>query len=140
MKISLVIPGPPVGKGRPRFTRQGHAFTPKKTRTHEAFIKALFVQKYGTDFAPLEGPLEMDVLVFFPIPASASKKRRHDMTWGVECPTKRPDLSNAIKAAEDALNGLAYRDDAQIVSFAAVKKYSNNAHTEIKVRPVGEEP
>ena len=138
MKISLVIPGKPIGKGRPRFAR-GHAFTPKPTRIQEAFIKSLFIQKYGADFTPLEGPLEMEILCCFAIPASASKKRRQDMLWQREFPTKRPDVDNIAKLS-DALNGIAWRDDAQIVSLAVMKQYSKKPHMEIKVRPVGEEP
>lgn len=140
MNISLVIPGDPVGKGRPRFSRHGHAYTDEKTRRQEKRIKGLFVEKYGSDFTPLDGPLEMEILVFYAIPKSVSKKRRLDMLWGRECPIRRPDLSNVVKLPEDALNGLAYHDDAQIVSLAVVKKYSNDPHTEVKIRNLGEEP
>lgn len=140
MTIHVIIPGDPCGKGRPRFTRTGHAYTPAKTRAYEKRIRKLFLDKYGAHFTPLEGPLEMEILVGFPVPKSASKKRRIEMTWGRECPTKRPDLSNAVKACEDALNGLAYKDDSQIVSFAAVKQYLTTPKTEIKIRPLGEEP
>lgn len=140
MTISLVIPGPPRGKGRPRFTRQGHAYTDAKTRAYEKHIRTLFIEKYGRDFVPLEGPIEMEIIVGFPIPASASKKRRQEMLWGHECPTKRPDLSNLVKGPEDALNGLAYKDDAQVVSFAAIKQYSSKPRVEIKIRKAGEEP
>jgi Holliday junction resolvase RusA-like endonuclease len=141
--INLAVPGPPVGFARTRIarTRSGRIvpFTPKKPRNHMAFIKALFVQKYP-GLMPLEGPLEMDILVYFPIPKSASKKRRDDMLWQRELPAKKPDASNILKIAEDALNGVAYRDDCQLVSITVMKKYSNNPHMEIKVRHVGDEP
>ena len=35
----IEVQGTPVGKGRPRFTRDGHAFTPDGTRDFEARIK-----------------------------------------------------------------------------------------------------
>lgn len=35
MKIEFTVPGIPVGKGRPRFTKDGHAHTPGKTREYE---------------------------------------------------------------------------------------------------------
>ncbi len=139
MKVHLIVPGDPVGKGRPRFTRSGIAFTPAKTRNHEAYIRALFVAKYP-GFELLDGPLEMEIVVCFPIPKSATKKRRQDMLWQREMPTKKPDVDNLVKVFADALNGLAYRDDSQIVSLAIVKQYSNTPQTEVKVRPVGEEP
>ncbi len=139
MTLTLVVPGAPRGKGRPRFARSGHAFTDAKTRNYEAYIKALFVQKYP-DFTPLEGPLEMEIGVYFAVPASASKKRKQDMLWQHKYPVKRPDCSNALKACEDALNTLAYRDDAQLVSVLVTKKYALSPKVEIRVRPVGEEP
>ena len=36
------------------------------------------------------------------------------LEWEIR-PTKRPDLDNIAKAVLDALNGLAYQDDSQIV-------------------------
>jgi Holliday junction resolvase RusA-like endonuclease len=141
--ITLVVPGPPVGFARTRLarTRTGRIipFTPKKPRNHMAFIKALFVQKYP-GFTPLDGPLEMEIVVFFPIPKSASKRRREDMFWQRELPTKKPDIDNLCKIFLDAMNGLAYRDDAQIVSLAVIKQYSTTPQTEVRVRNVGEEP
>lgn len=43
------------------------------------------------------------------------------MLSGQLYPTKKPDWDNVGKIICDALNGIAYRDDAQIV-FAAVSK------------------
>lgn len=140
MNLHLVIPGDPVGKGRPRFTRTGITFTPKRTRNHEAYVRSLFVQKYPRH-VPLEGPLEMEILIFFPVPKSASKKRRQDMLWQRELPTRKPDVDNLCKIFMDALGrGLAYRDDAQIVSLAVIKQYSTTPQTEVRVRNVGDEP
>ena len=45
MKIiaELTIPGEPVGKGRPRFTKNGHSFTPEKTVNYENLVKLYFM-------------------------------------------------------------------------------------------------
>jgi Holliday junction resolvase RusA-like endonuclease len=118
-------------------TRRGIAFTPAKTRNQEAFIKSLFVQKYP-HHVPLEGPLELTVLAFFPIPKSAKKMDRQAMEWGTIFPTKRPDVDNLLKIFMDAGNGLIYRDDSQIVGVMVDKRYSTNAHTEVKLTRPGE--
>jgi len=136
--ICLSIPGLPVGKGRPRITRNKIAYTPKQTRTQEAFIKALFVQKYPGHVI-LDGPLEMTVLAFFPIPKSASKSAKNSMILGGTFPTRKPDADNLLKVFMDALSGLAYRDDAQIVSVMLDKRYSENPHAEVKITAPGEE-
>lgn len=140
MTYTVVVPGPPRGQGRPRHTRRGITYKDQKSRGYEQNIVALFISKYGAGITPLEGPLEMEVGIYFPIPKSVSNKRRKDMLWQRELPTKKPDCSNVLKACEDALNGIAYRDDAQIVSVLAVKEYSQTPHVEINVRPFGDEP
>jgi len=136
--LKLSVPGPPCGKARPHFTRKGIAFTPKKTRTTEAYIRALFVQKYP-DHTPFDGPLEMTVMAFFEIPKSASRKNQDLMLFGKIRPTKKPDMSNIYKLAEDALNAVAYRDDSAIVAIDGEKKYDRRPRLEIIIRKPGEE-
>lgn len=119
-------------------TRRGIAFTPKPTRIAEAFIKSLFVQKYP-GHVPVEGPLELTVLVYLPIPKSASRRVHEDMATGKIRPTKRPDLDNVLKLVMDSLNGLAYKDDSQIVDEDGEKWYSRTPHVEVKISFPGEE-
>ena len=35
MRVEFTVPGIPVGKGRPRFMKNGHTYTPQKTRDYE---------------------------------------------------------------------------------------------------------
>ena len=144
MTLSLTIPGRPVGKQRARTfydPRVHHVVskTPHKTVTQEGYIRAMFAHKYP-DHVPLEGPVEMDLFIYFPILKSASKKRQADMAAGREYPTKKPDSKNILGLVEDALNGLAYVDDCQIVSHIIAKKYAKAPRLEVKVRLVGDEP
>ena len=44
-----------------------------------------------------------------------------------------PDLSNYVKAAEDALTGIVWVDDAQVVSTSSGKEYSKDAGMMIKI-------
>ena len=143
MKISLVIPGNPIGWARTRLGRRRSGrpipFTPSKQRAFANRIRQAFRDKYP-NFTLMTGPLEAEVLVFFPIPKSASKKRRYDMRWGITLPERVPDWDNCGKIFSDALNGLAYKDDRQICSGHVDKKYDDRPRMEFKVRPVGEEP
>lgn len=38
-------------------------------------------------------------------------------------PDKKPDADNILKAVLDALNGVAYEDDRQVVEVLCIKKY-----------------
>ena len=48
-------------------------------------------------------------------------------------PTKKPDIDNIIKAVLDALNGIAYKDDTQVVQVMAQKKYADKAFVEVAI-------
>ena len=129
MNISLTIPGPPVGKHRARVCRNGHAFTPAKAVNYEALVKQTFAAKYP-DFVPMPGPVRM-ILSIYLMP---SKKTQRKLKEGIRVyPTIKPDISNVLKSIEDALNGLAYVDDKQIISVYAEKKYSQRPCVEIIV-------
>lgn len=48
-------------------------------------------------------------------------------------PTKKPDADKLLRAVLDALTGVAYEDDAQVVRVVAWKQYGSPERTEIKV-------
>ena len=140
--ISLVIPGPPQGKERARvFLLHGRmiATTPGKTRTYEAVIRDLFSVNYP-GFEPLQGALSVVVRAYHPIPKSMSKKDRERIERSELLPTVRPDVDNCIKSALDALEGLAYRNDSQIVRLHGEKIYSPRPRIEIEVREFSPDP
>ena len=133
--ISLTVPGEPCGKGRPKFCKVGkfaRAYTPAKTVNNEATIKQIFTVRYP-DFTPLDGPMAMTVIAYMSIPASASAKARVEMLAQRVWPTKKPDADNILKLVADALNGLAYVDDKQIVTAHFHKVYSDRPRLEINV-------
>lgn len=120
--IDLIIPGEPQGKQRPRWSPVG-TYSPKKTVNYETYIQELFAIRYP-DFIPVESVLEMELLIYLTIPASASKKKKFQMESGELRPGKIPDVDNVLKVAMDALEGLAYKNDAKIVTASQEKKYS----------------
>jgi len=129
LKISygFVVPGDPQGKGRPRAARMGKAkfvrvYTPKETVDYENRIRLFFTER-NMAATPIEGPVSMTIYAYFAIPRSVSKKKRAAMIAHEIAPTKRPDIDNIIKSFADALNGLAYKDDAQICHVACSKAY-----------------
>lgn len=55
---------------------------------------------------------------------------------GVLLPTKKPDIDNLVKVVLDGLNGLAYKDDKQIVALEAAKGYEITPLTRVTLREV----
>ena len=99
-KIKFEIDGEPAGKGRPRFVRtstRARAVTPSKTRAYENHVR-LEYNRQVENFRFGEGEmLKMNVLAYFSIPQSKSKKMKHEMLSNNIRPTKKPDMDNILK-------------------------------------------
>ena len=123
--------GEPKGKARPRVTRCGHAYTPDSTVAYERLIQAAFLQQ--TDRKKRTGALRITVFAFFAPPKSDSRKKRMDKLCGKLKPTKKPDWDNIGKIICDALNGLAYDDDAQITDATVIKRYADRPFVSVYI-------
>ena len=122
----FTIPGEPTGKARPRVTKWG-THTPEKTVLYENLVKTCY------DGPMMEGPLMIEVIAYYQIAKSASAKQKQAMMEMRIYPTKKPDADNILKIAADALNGIAYKDDSQIVIARIEKRYSDNPRVEVKL-------
>ena len=136
MKISFTVLGEPQGKGRPRFARRGGytvTYTPKKTASYEEKVKSEYmVQCNGVRFDD-NTDLEMSVIAYFKIPSSVNKATKSDMIEWRKFPRKKPDVDNILKIVADGLNGVAYKDDVQIVKASVRKYYSTEPRVEIEI-------
>ena len=133
--ISFTVFGEPVAQGRPRFSTAGgfvRAVDPAKSRDFKHYIRLAAAQH--SPERPLEGPLHLSVRVYRSTPKSFSKKRASEAEIGKIRPTQKPDGSNYLKLVEDALNGLIWRDDSQIVEAHVSKWYSSRPRIEIKIQ------
>jgi Holliday junction resolvase RusA-like endonuclease len=131
--VFFTVPGTPVAKGRPRsFVRGGHVghYTPEKTVRYESLVAHEAAVAMGTA-SPVEGAVRLCVMAYFPIPASWSKKRQKAAMDGFEHVAKKPDIDNVVKAVKDGMNGVAWRDDCQVVSLVANKEYSDRPRVEV---------
>lgn len=121
------IPGDPVGKGRPRaFIRNKHVgmYTPKKTVNYEALVKMMASQSHKGE--PFLGPVFVEIHAYFSIPLSMKKTDRELAEKEYLPVLKKPDADNIVKAICDAMNGVVYRDDAQVCDLTVRKRYSKN--------------
>ena len=120
--ITFKVDGTPVAKARARVRRDGRAYTPAKTREYEEAIgwAAKETMTYRElEMAPKGAIVQMQTNFIFPMPKSWSKKKQQQMCGNYHCQT--PDISNLVKAVEDACKGIVYPDDAQIATISAQK-------------------
>ena len=133
--VIFSVDGIPHGKGRPRFRRTGNfvsTYTDAKTKTYEALVKEAAQKAMGST-EPLETPVAFYCHIRLPVPKSYSKKRVEACLNGSEKPTKKPDWDNVAKSIADAMNGVIYVDDSQIVHATISKKYSTTAGVDVMV-------
>lgn len=101
--VSVIVKGQPLPQPRPRMTRRGGAYMPKEYLIYRKLVadnaQAAWV---GVGGLPLKGPVGLRISFY-----------RATMV--------RADLDNLVKTIQDALLGIAYQDDHQIVELAARK-------------------
>ena len=134
--VTFKVDANPVGKQRARYAKRGNhvmAYTPDKTRNYESLIKEAAIEAMGSS-EPLETPVTLYLYIRAPIPKSLPKKRIEACLNGLEKPIKKPDASNVLKSVEDAMNGVVYKDDSQIVNIHVSKVYSTVPGVDICVK------
>lgn len=144
--LSFTIPGRPVPWARSRaYVQEGGG---KAGMGSVGFAKGKPQRAYSKTLAqyagvaaiqarirkPLDGALWLTVRIFLNVPASWQKadpvKWAEAMAGGF-C-IERPDLDNWVKLPMDALNGLAWHDDAQIVGFPESGKWYDEANPRLE--------
>jgi Holliday junction resolvase RusA-like endonuclease len=136
MMVTFKVDTNPVGKQRARYAKRGNfiqTYTPDKTRNYESLIKEAAIEAMGSS-EPLETPVTLYLYIRAPIPKSLPKKRIEACLNGLEKPIKKPDASNVLKSVEDAMNGVVYKDDSQIVNIHVSKVYSSVSGVDVCIK------
>lgn len=136
MFIDFDVLGAPRGKNRPRFGN-GRTYTDKETTLAENEIRAAW-REAGALRVPDGLAISMEIWLYTERPAGHFKKDGSLSAEGARhlCPRRKPDVDNAAKLVMDALNGLAYRDDVDIVHLHVWRAWSTPAATRIVIQPV----
>jgi Holliday junction resolvase RusA-like endonuclease len=107
-------------------------YTDKQTLTYEAMIATFAKQAMGgTEL--LKTPVSVFLYVRLPVPQSYPKKRRDACLNGLEKPCKKPDIDNIAKTYLDAMNGVIFVDDTQVIDLHVKKLYSVVAGVDVMV-------
>ena len=110
-RFTFVVHGKVVGSARPRVTRHG-TYIPAKTRRYRELIRGEFIEQGGRR---IPGPVSVEITCVRELP----KSRPKSVDWEVD--TFKPDVDNIAKNVLDALNGLAWDDDSQVVELRVRK-------------------
>ena len=136
MKVDFVIQGKVQAKQRPRFNRySGKTYTPNETIAYENWVKTCYLEKYK-DKELMEKPLRVTIKSYFEIPKSTSKKRKQQMMDNEILPMVKPDTDNIAKGVLDSLNGIAYKDDKQVIELIVNKFYSNTPYVSVMIEEI----
>lgn len=85
--------------------------------------------------SPFTGAVDVDVVFVFAV-AQGKRKGKHRIDFGAPCMLS-VDRGNLLKLIEDAMNGIVYLDDKQVVGGDVSKVWGDLDETRITVRPVG---
>jgi Holliday junction resolvase RusA-like endonuclease len=134
-RIVVELAGEPKSQARPRFVRRtGIAFTPAMTRQYAAALR-LAAQQAMDGRAPLEGPVQVDILALFPVPKGWSRRKREAALAGETLPQVRPDWDNLAKQL-DSFNQVVWCDDRQVVTGTVRKRYAERPCLRIEISRV----
>lgn len=101
-RIEFLIPGVPVPKGRPRFSKFGPAFTPARTRAYEKLVKDIAIE---TCKKANWLPTDDDISVYIEVTRAR----------------KSGDLENFIKSVLDGFNKVVFTDDRHVSAINACR-------------------
>jgi Holliday junction resolvase RusA-like endonuclease len=77
--------------------------------------------------APLAGPLRVTFAFYLPRPKGHFNSRGEVRPSAPKYPTGKPDVTKLIRSTEDAMKGIAWNDDSQIVEQPGSKQYTTGA-------------
>lgn len=121
--MQFTVYGKPRGKQRPRFNRTTKTtYTPVQTIEYERQIRQAYTAA-GGGMISKTNPICIAVEARF-IKACSSKKK---------APTLKPDIDNIAKIIMDALNGVAYKDDSQVVDLCIYKTWADDNDEMVRV-------
>lgn len=134
--VVIFIAGKAISKARARTVNGGmHTYTPKET---VKFAKA--VREAGSlamiGHRPFHGSLRADILIVRKIPESWSKKKRRAALDGTLLPIQKPDRDNLDKNILDALEGVVFKNDAQICEGETKKRFGEEPYVLLEISAV----
>ena len=127
--ISFIIPGKPIAQQRPR---KGKG---KKFYNAQSKIKIDWQWQARVEYCGpiLDGAVDLALEFVLEPPKSWPQYRKTYVVDNNRPVMTKPDLDNYVKWVLDCLQGVVYKDDAQVARIIATKRYSEKALTRIEI-------
>jgi crossover junction endodeoxyribonuclease RusA len=129
---TFTILGPPATKGSTRSfinPRTQKVVTVADAKRLPEWTQAAGWAARAARLPVIQRPEAVRVSALFEFQKPASAKRR-------DFPTVKPDSDKLVRALLDALTGIAYEDDAQVVDVIVTKRYGAESKTTVTVQRV----
>ena len=135
--IKFTVYGEAVPKQSFRMGKFG-GYQSKRVTDYANLIKLTFMQQYPEHNPAIfdNSALKVVIREYRAVPSSKSKKFKMRALAGEIRPITRPDTDNISKGIKDALNGIVYPDDKQIVTEHIEKWYSDTPRVEIEIERI----
>lgn len=133
--VMFDIDGPSIPWKSPQVVQRGKfkmAYSPKKMTERKKYIAMIAKMAMG-EMNPTDLAVHLEVTIYKKIPKSYSKKKTalcQKKAWNC---IGTPDVTNVIKLTEDALKGIVYDDDKQVVSQSSKRFWSDFDHCNVRV-------
>lgn len=133
--IKFEIPGKVKAKQSFKIGHNGFKYTPSDVKSYANWVRLCFQKEYPKHLPSIyqDKQLRMHIEAYFAIPKSFSKKKKEAALNCDIRPTVKPDCDNISKNICDALNGIVFADDKQIVSLEVDKYYSENESVIVRI-------
>lgn len=137
-KIRFFIDGKVKAKQSFKIGKNGFKYTPADVKEYANWVRICFKQAYPEHLPSVffEKPLLVIINYYTLPPASWSNKKQEKALSSQIYPMVKPDCDNISKNICDALNGIAYPDDKQIVKLLISKEYSCNEKVEVRIENI----
>lgn len=119
--IAFSVEGKPIQQGSMRAFN--NRIVHNKTKELMAWRSMVGQAAHAAGCIPIDGPITISMTFRYQRPKSVT--RQH--------PTVPPDLDKQIRSILDALTGIAYQDDSQVIEIHASKGYSDHPGVDIVV-------
>lgn len=128
---TVTVSGTPQPQGNLRRSPSGGMYEAGKSTRPWKLAIAAAVDEFRAGEPATREPVQLFARFYFVRPMSHLRKSGGLTSSAPRAMVRNPDLDKLCRALLDALTGVLYVDDAQVVQLAAVKRYGDRARLEL---------